>query len=369
MDESDLRWYDYLLASDAKSAEEQWRMAATGRRCLLVCGAGFDPRTLDVPRAVNAMDLDNFDVIAIRPPVGGEHDSAATAAAAHEAGLTEIFGETLDIVDVPAATDPGSTGTMLTRAIQEANHVLDYEMVLIDMSGLPASISFPVIQLFLQQSLSESGVEPAFSGDLVVAVSEDPSTDASIVASGLGAPGALSGFSRLPEERITRIWVPVLGSGVGEELRALRTWLEPDEVCPAVPFPSHDPRRGDDLLLEHRDLLFDEMQFEPRNVLYAAEGNPFDLYRQLVRLSRRYRRALNPLGGATIVVSEHSSKTLSLGTLLAAHEEQDIVVAHVRPLAYAAAGELATPKRPSIRSAWLTGAPYAMSVGAQRMSR
>lgn len=362
MDELDLRWYDYLLARDVGEVEKLWRTATNGHRCLLICGAGFDPRTLDVPRAVHALQLDDLEVIAIRPPVDGEHASAASAAALHQDGLREMFDQHLTVVDVPTATDPGSTGTLLTRSIQESNHVLDYETVLIDMSGLPSSISFPVIQLFLQQSLAAADATPVFGGNLVVAVSEDASTDAAIIASGLGAPGALSGFSRLPEERITRIWVPVLGAGAGEELRALRIWLEPDEVCPAVPFPSHDPRRGDDLLLEHRDLLFDEMQFEPRNVLYAAEGNPFDLYRQLIRLARRYRRALEPLGGATIVVSEHSSKTLSLGVLLAAHEEKDIVIAHVRPLAYAAADDLQPPKEPSIRSAWLTGEPYLMSV-------
>lgn len=367
MDESDLRWYDYLLAGSAADAETQWRAATTGRRCLLICGAGFDPRTLDVPRAIHALNLAQLDVIAIRPPTSGEHASAADAAAQNQSGLAGMFDGHLNIVDVPAATDPGATGTMLTRSIQQSNHVLDYETVFVDMSGLPSSISFPVIQLFLQQSLAAPGTAPLFHGNLVVAVSEDPSTDASIVASGLGAPGPLSGFSRLPEERITRIWVPLLGAGAAEELRALRTWLEPDEVCPAVPFPSHDPRRGDELLLEHRDLLFDEMQFEPRNVLYAAEGNPFDLYRQLIRLARRYRRALEPLGGATIVVSEHATKTLSLGVLLAAHEETEIVVAHVRPLAYAAAADLEPPEQPSIRSAWLTGEPYAMSVAAQRI--
>lgn len=362
MDESDLRWYDHLLASDSSSVKAQWQAAAEGRRCLLICGAGFDPRTLDVPSAVREMRLDQLDVIAIRPPVGGAHVSAASAAATNQSGLSRMFGNHLSIVESPVAIDPSSTGTMLTRAIQRTSNVLGYETVLIDMSGLPSSISFPVVQLFLQQSLSGAGTTAAFSGNLVVTVSEDASTDASIVASGLGAPGALSGFSRLPEERITRIWVPVLGSGAGEELRALRTWLEPDEVCPAVPFPSHDPRRGDDLLLEHRDLLFDEMQFEPRNVLYAAEGNPFDLYRQLIRLARRYRRALDPLGGATIVVSEHSSKTLSLGVLLAAHEEQEIVVAHVRLLAYAAPEQMGR-SRASIRSAWLAGDPYRVSVG------
>lgn len=352
-----LRWYDYVFADGTDKSEQLWtearKMAA---KTLLICGAGFDPRTLDTPRRI-AEQGSELSVLALRPSVSGEHDDAETAAQENERVLRTLFGDQLTVIESPQVLDPNTVGTVLSRQLQAEYNILEFETVIVDMSGLPSSISFTVLQLLLQQSRPEVGGSRRFDGNLLVTVSEDVSTDARIIATGLDAPGTLAGFERLPDVPKTCIWVPVLGAGAGEELRALTTLLEPDEVCPVLPFPSRNPRRGDELILEHRALLIDELQFEPRNVLYASETNPFDLYRQLVWLAARYRTALDPLGGATIVVSEHTSKILSLGVLLAAHEAA-IVVGHVRPMAYRLDGSGLADRKPIIYTAWLTGQPY-----------
>jgi len=36
----------------------------------------------------------------------------------------------------------------------------------------------------------------------------------------------------------------------------------PDEICPVLPFPALNPRRGDNLVLEYRDLLFDRLRID-----------------------------------------------------------------------------------------------------------
>jgi hypothetical protein len=74
--------------------------------------------------------------------------------------------------------------------------------------------------------------------------------------------------------------------------------LEAARGSPALPRSAVPPRRCS--LMEHRQLLFDELGFEPRNVLYAAERHPFDLYRQLCDLSDRYVRALGGLCGPAL---------------------------------------------------------------------
>lgn len=351
-----LRWYDYVFADETDKSQELWVEACKeAGTTLLICGAGFDPRTLDAPRRIAELD-EEVSVLALKPGVGGEHDDAEEAASENEETLRALFGDQLTILESPRVLDPNSVGTVISRRLQAEYNLLAFDTVIVDMSGLPSSISFTVLQLLLQQSLPAAHGR-RFDGNLLVTVSEDVSTDARIIASGLDAPGTLAGFERLPDVPKTCIWVPVLGAGAGEELRALTTLLEPDEVCPVLPFPSRNPRRGDELILEHRALLIDELQFEPRNVLYASETNPFDLYRQLVWLADRYRTALDPLGGATIVVSEHTSKILSLGVLLAAHEA-GIVVGHVRPMAYRLHGSGPADRKPSIYTAWLAGQPY-----------
>lgn len=352
-----LRWGDYVFGPDLESCAHIWEAVAAGAdQLLLICGAGFDPRTMDVPSALKARLRTQMKVLAIRPGTSGEHDHAEDQARTHEEALRLLFGDDVQFVDVPAAQDPAAVGTMLTRLLEKSHRIVDSAAVVVDVSGLPSSISFPLIQLFLSQSRPHTAAVGRFKGNLLVTVSEDASTDARIVAVGLEPAGTLSGFRRRPDTPDKLIWIPVLGVGAGEELRAIAAHLEPDEICPVVPFPSRDPRQGDNLLVEHRQFLLEDWQFEPRNVLYASETNPFDLYRQIVRLARRYRLALNPLGEPTIVLSEHSSKTLSLGGLLAAHEEE-LVVAYVRPSAYRLEPS-AAHRDFRIATAWLTGYPY-----------
>lgn len=354
------RWYDYVFAEDAEESLQLWNAASpSGSRTLLICGAGFDPRTLDVPRLLDQRAGSISEVLALRPPAEGEHPEATDAADQNVDQLQALFGDRLTLVDAPTVTDPSTSGLVLARKLVRDYGILTFDTVLLDMSGLPSSMSFTLLHLVFRQSEPNLPVSlgSRFDGNLLVSIAEDASTDERIRATGLGEPSVLPGFARRPDESRTCIWVPVLGRGADAELRALATFFEPDEVCPVVPFPAVDARRGDDLLVEHRELLVDVLQFEARNLLYASELNPFDLYRQLTRLALRYRRALAPLGGVTIVVSEHSSKLLSLGVVMAAHE-CDLVIGHVRPTAYRLEPPSLNPRRTSIHTAWLTGQPY-----------
>ncbi|AZS44405.1 hypothetical protein BWL13_01993 [Microbacterium oleivorans] len=357
----DLRWSDYVLASIPADNEDVWAVAATRGTTLLLCAAGFDPRTLDVPSGVRkAVDRD-LTVIAVRPNVAGEHDSAQVEARVNVEKLGVLFADALHIVDVPQAEDPATTGALMTRQLQESFNILAFDSVIIDISAFPSSLYFPLIRLFLQQSKTTAEQDPRFLGNLIVSVSEDPSTDDHIVPTGLAPASILSGFERMPEDDGTRIWIPILGAGANEELDAVQRLIHPHEVCPVVPFPARDARRADDLILEHQTLLRTELTLDTRNILYASESNPFDLYRQLVELTRRYTRALSPLGEVTVIASEHASKTLSLGLLLAA-DEVPIVVVEVRPSGYMFESSNHDRLEPSVSSLWLTGQPYEVSV-------
>ena len=91
-------------------------------------------------------------------------------------------------------------------------------------------------------------------------------------------------------------------------------------------------------MYEYRELLFDQLRIEPTNIIYAAERNPFEAYRQIRRTILQYGRALEPLGGCRSVVSALSTKLLSLGALLAAYELKqagvDVGIAHVESQGY-----------------------------------
>lgn len=195
---------------------------------------------------------------------------------------------------------------------------------------------------------------------------DNPALDDVILEEGAEDAGTLGGFAAgLEEARTIKeqpiVWAPVMGHGKIAQLQTLLDFLDPDEICPVLPFPATNPRRADDLLLEYRDFLFsDEVEVAPRNFIYAAEANPFDLYRTLGALQSRYRRALAPLGPATIALSAHSSKLLSIGVLLAAYDHR-LPVVNVSPTRYYMAEGTdieALSEHHHLTHMWLAGEPY-----------
>ena len=181
---------------------------------------------------------------------------------------------------------------------------------------------------------------------------------------GVASPGPIRGFGQRlgPDDtsEVTRVWLPVLGEHQEPYIRSIYEFLAPNEVCPVLPFPAKNPRRGDDLLLELRRLIFDTIEVEPRNFIYADERNPFDLYRGLCRLSDRYTKALAPVGDVSVVTSVHGSKVLSVGALLAAYEK-DLMVVSAGPTGYRIQPGIEIDKVTTddhLMCLWLDGEPY-----------
>ena len=116
------------------------------------------------------------------------------------------------------------------------------------------------------------------------------------------------------------MWFPLLGENQRVQLARIYDLINPAEICPLLPSPSMDPRRGDNLVIEYRELLFDRLRVETRNFIFASETNAFEAYRQLRRAILHYAEALEPFGGSNAVISANSSKLLSVGALLAAYE-------------------------------------------------
>jgi len=198
-----------------------------------------------------------------------------------------------------------------------------------------------------------------------VTLAESPTFDASVreqlTERAEFLPGFLGTLELEQDEDMPRVWAPVLGEQQLEALKLIeqkaRVLDNAPEICPVLPFPARDPRRGDRLLLEYRG-LFDSWRVDSRNIIYASEHNPFDVYRQLCALYDRYSRALQPLRGAKMIISAHSSKLLSLGALFAACDRPEIAVAYVEAQGYQVAGPLTPPTDAVPFEIWIAGEPY-----------
>jgi hypothetical protein len=361
-----MRWEDYVLASGAEAVSKLWSAALEPeRRVTFVLGVGFDPRALVALKSL-LTQVGNQVVRVVRLGLPSAEDNPLTRELIQandrclrellESGVVEVV-----LIAYPEGVESRAAGLRMSRQIQSNGVIGEEDMVVVDVSGLPSTVYFPVIGGLLKAS-NDKGLQR----DLQIIVCENPELDQIILEEGVASPGPISGFrQRLdPDDtsEVTRVWVPVLGEHQELYIRSIYDFLAPNEVCPVLPFPASNPRRGDDLLLELRRLIFDTIEVEPRNFIYADERNPFDLYRGLCRLSDRYTQALAPLGlgNVSVITSVHGSKVMSVGALLAAYEKHLSVVS-AGPTSYRIQPGVEIGKVTAgdhLICLWLDGEPY-----------
>jgi hypothetical protein len=325
-----LRWEDYVLASGAGEVSKFWSAALElERRMTFVLGVGFDPRALVALKSLlTQVGNQVIRVVRLGLPQAEDDDLTRELTQANDRCLRELAESgvvEVESIAYPEGVESQAAGLRMSRQIQSSGLIGEKDLVVVDVSGLPSTVYFPVIGGLLRAS-DRKGLQR----DLQVVVCENPELDRVILEEGVGSPGPIRGFGqRLDQDGpsgVTCVWVPVLGEHQERYVRSIFEDLNPHEVCPVLPFPARNPRRGDDLLLELRRLIFETIEVEPRNFIYADERNPFDLYRGLCRLSDRYTKALEPVGDVTVVTSVHGSKVMSVGALLAAYEKNLSVV-------------------------------------------
>lgn len=331
--------------------------SASGKETLFVLAAGFDPRCSAGLMRFIETNRAAPHVVSVQPQaVRSGHDSAMVSRRQeNELLIRELSDRSLTTIPYPRVHDDSSAGRIISQTLTSVEILGGIKSVVFDLSSFPASLAFPPLNGLLRV-VGEEG----WPTELQVLVTENPSLDAAIVHSSLGDAHALPGFGSRRIRPGVRIWTPVLGSGAGPSLAKIAEALDPQEVCPILPFPARDPRLVDRLVLEHRELLLDRYLVQPSSFIYAAETNPFDLYRTLVRYNDDCQESLKLLNGARITVSSHGSKLLSVGALLAAIE-RNLSFFAVRANARTLSTEYWSPEsRAEDRLAclWLAGEPY-----------
>jgi hypothetical protein len=261
------------------------------------------------------------------------------------------------------------TSRSAESVFRSADEFSGFSDIFVDVSSLPRSVYFPVVAKLLHLF---DGVKDGTAPNLFVMVSENAELDRRIVEEGIDEDADYIHPFRGAVERESaagrpKVWFPLLGENQSVQLARIYDLINPAEICPLLPSPSMDPRRGDNLVLEYRELLFDRLRVETRNFIYASETNAFEAYRQLRRAILHYAEALEPLGGSNAVISANSSKLLSVGALLAAYELKcdgaDIAIAHIEAHGYMLTepyddlDRLAGESR--LQCLWLSGSCYA----------
>ena len=325
-----MRWDPYMLFG-GDTFDQFWKehLSRRTRDLLFVVGRGFDVRALDAPRRIMHCGGNGRRKLWILCFDNGrpETEDHAEMTTANMTQLQHLFG-TDHITEVPikiiGSGQQSITSRNTERALSHSNQIEAYTDIVIDVSAMPRMIAMTAIAKLIRL------LDDIFKND-EIDVNLHVVTAESVVGDSSATGGSLSekvtnvvGFSgRLNsqvDEHVPRIWFPVLGEGQGERLTLIREELRPDEICPVIPFPSREPRRGDQIIDSYRQILFDDFQVEPLNILHACEFNPFEAYKQLFSVIDRYRDSLRELGGCKAFVSPLSSKLLSVGALLACYD-------------------------------------------------
>ncbi|ESY51890.1 hypothetical protein X744_22410 [Mesorhizobium sp. LNJC372A00] len=322
-----MRWDPYSLTGDAKF-NVFWKrhLAERERRILLVVGKGFDVRALETARRLHELSANvHVWLLAFH---NGQQDSAIRRARTEKnvEGLGKLFPpERIKEVDINlgGAFEEPVASRQTYEKIRGAGDPNAYDDVIVDISAMPRMVAMTSVAVLLRGL--DLAAATGRSVNLHVTTAESVTAD---LAAGQGSlrdqVSFVRGFSGELTSQTTKnlphVWFPVLGESQRDRLDRIHQKLTPDEICPVVPFPSREPRRGDEIIYEHRELLFDTFQVEPRNILLACEYNPFEAYKQVFEAMDRYRRALNTLGGCKAFVSPLSSKLLSIAVLLACYD-------------------------------------------------
>jgi hypothetical protein len=366
------RWEEYVLAKGVDFTAFWTDHAKRAKRILWVLGQGFDPRMCVGLEAVAALPG--------APPVdvvGLEFDEGSASPSWRQADAIRANRECLQkLVSPPAvlstrqirmfAGDGRRVGSKsAAAAFEDAGELAAYSDVVVDISALPRGIYFPLVAklLHLRDAAASAG------WNLHVVVAENTGIEARIRDEGVLERADYvfpfhGGMGLEATAENPRLWIPVLGEGQAAQLERVHDLVRPDEVCPVIPFPASNPRRGDDIVLEYRDFLFDRLRVEPRNIVYASEKNPFQVYRQLRSTILRYHEALRPLGDCKTVISALTTKLLSIGPLLVAYEftsaKVDVAIAHVEVQGYVLEDSSTDSDAPTeLVELWLAGECYA----------
>jgi hypothetical protein len=353
-----MRWDPCITNRDTEFKAFVGEVFKADRKLLYIGGAGFDPRSaavLTVIRDAAKGSIHALLIVETRLPAPAHLVERATKNLALLNGLaTSSARVTLDIFAHDLAPIGGQ---QVVRHLREVAFG-EFSDVIVDLSALSVGVSFPAVKYLLEVCQNR---EPVVN--LHVVVADSPTIDLQIrsIASDRATAihGFKGGFGLEENRRAVRLWMPQLTPQKASIFRQIVSLVSPDDVVPIIPFPSRQPRTGDELIDEYHSSFESEWNVDLRNVLYAQERNPLDLYRSILRITDTREIVFRDIGGSMTILSPTGTKILAVGSLLAALE-RDFPVIYVEASGYETSFVEADagPGDSEIFHLWLSGDAY-----------
>lgn len=352
-------WKDYVLLRDQECAQYFKEKETLGKSVFLL-GLGFDER-MCVGLNVISNTIKDMDIWLIHFKESENSNSELYLGTVGE-NLQKLKELAMNhpIIDKNISMWENKDGQ--ERAVAELNAakfvkenidaLAQYDTIIVDISALPQNIYFVMLDRILSQFYGEKNI--------YIMASENYRIDRKTNPVGLEENAHYFwgyGATNISGSKVDKpiVWMPVLGECTEERLlkchKCIMLDVQYQEICPVVPFPSMNERRSDEILMKFRELLFERWQVEKKNIIYAAETNPFQLYRRLCETAEHYSKVLVALYRQEIdekesckfVFTAMTSKLMSVGTFLAAYnlkkEKYDVAIVGLNNRGYRLATE------------------------------
>lgn len=334
--------------------------SSADRKCILIAGAGFDPRARLVASRLAAAMGENLSGLFIREDRGDPAQNLRNLADQNEQELRRIVKNcSVKTIQIFSSEDNAAIGGHhMVSLLSTFDWPEDITDIVLDMSALSMGVGFPAAKMLIDKC----EINPALNLHLMIA--SNPELDDRIVGEPSLQPQAVRGFagpSPYQAMPVARIWLPQLARGRIETLRKIRATHESVyKVCPVVPFPARNPRRADELLSEYQPALVDEWKVDARDYIYVSEKNPLDCYRTVSTLTKRYDKTVREVFFPQIILSPLGSRVIAAGAMMAS-VRHGLSVHYLETLRY----ELRSPlpsqyeDKDMIVHIWLHGPIYA----------
>jgi len=330
------------------------------RNVALIAGAGFDPRSGVIAEMLATIipgDLSAIFLRELRPhPESGLQSIATDNAGELARIITQSATRSINVLSEDNAVTAGREAVKAVREEFDGRNVTD---VIIDLSALSMGVSLPLLRYFHKLTTTEA---PELNLHAMIAHSTELDANISRETSDKVTPihGYDAEYKLRHDKGETLLWLPQLAPGLRATFERMYEFLDPDEVCPILPFPTRNPRLGDDLLREYLPLIEDAWEVEPGDLVYASEESPLDLYRTLLKVSEERDQVHQKTGGSLVVVSPAGAKLPALGAALAAIRSH-VALVYTERLDYELEGQAeryGKDAEPEVIHLWVSGDPY-----------
>lgn len=306
-------WRECIFLNDNKAIKEYFK---NHKNSMFILGQGFDPRTCEGIGMFYHLDSE-IKVFLI--DYSDKSDNSSNVKSASE-NLKKIQGmiphNQLNIIKVK------NIKHFSEEVKKELNKekIKGFDNILIDVSAMPREISYVLIKRLLAL---RSGNQKIY-----VFVCENSALDDSIepIIDKMDTVEFMHGFNSFSmgmetiSDAIT-VWIPILGYNELSAFKKISDALEPDEICPVIPFPGLNANRGEKIIRYYGDYIFKTLEVDKRNIMYIPERYPLLGYEKLCKTVEYYKNAIAPDNdndtSVRFVFSTQSSKLIDIGILLA----------------------------------------------------